>query len=131
MQRVGHSSAHKEGEPEEIVCSQGTLTRCALPAASCLVQSVQISVFCSPQGKQLAENTSEELCTCGVEAERKKPRTSMCTKPQRLVFRLARVCMLHGFELQINKKVFYNYFEYERKNMFIEVIGVCHGFFSL
>lgn len=82
----------RKGNLKTIVCSQGTLTRCALPAASCLVLSVQIFVFYSPQGKQLAENTSAELCTCRVEAERKKPRTSVCTKPQRLVFRLARGC---------------------------------------
>lgn len=73
MQSVGHSSAHRKGNLKMIVCSQGTLIRCVLPAASCLVLSVQISVFYSPQGKQLAENISAELCTCGVGAERKKP----------------------------------------------------------
>lgn len=67
-------------------------TRCALPAASLCVLSVQISVFQSPWGKQLTENISAELCTCGVEAERTKPGNSTCTRPQRLIFRLAKVC---------------------------------------
>lgn len=58
-----------------VVCSQDLPARCALPAASLLVLSVQISVFQSPWGEQPAEHISAEPGTSGADAGSTKPET--------------------------------------------------------